>query len=63
MSNWLEAFLFGLALMAFVLGVSSMVMAIVHKPVSAGAAMKEKVEYGFFGISGLVLCVLFSYAL
>ncbi|GAB3026495.1 hypothetical protein [Bowmanella dokdonensis] len=63
MSNWLDAFVFGLALMAFVLGVSSIIMALLHSPVTAGTAMKEKVEYGFFGISGLVLCILFSYAL
>ncbi|MBN7821892.1 hypothetical protein KJY73_21155 [Bowmanella sp. Y26] len=63
MSNWTEAVLFGLALMAFVLGFSSIIMAMIHKPVLVDDVMKEKVEYGFFGVTGLVLCILFSYAI
>ncbi|GAA0372176.1 hypothetical protein GCM10009092_40570 [Bowmanella denitrificans] len=63
MSNWIEALLFGLALLAFVLGFSSIIMAMIHKPVTVDAEMKEKVEYGFFGVAGLVLCILFSYAI
>lgn len=63
MGNWVEALLFGLALLAFVLGVSSIIMAMVYKPVAAEAGMKSKVEYGFFGVTGLVLGLLFVYAL
>jgi len=30
----------------------------------AGAeGMQEKIEYGFFGVTGLVLCMLMAYAL
>jgi len=25
--------------------------------------MQEKIEYGFFGVTGLVLCLLMAYAL
>ncbi|GGD59053.1 hypothetical protein [Lacimicrobium alkaliphilum] len=63
MGNWVEAVLFGLALLALVLGVSSIIMAMAYKPVAAGAEMKSKVEYIFFGITGLVLGLLFVYAL
>ncbi|WP_088332592.1 hypothetical protein [Lacimicrobium sp. SS2-24] len=63
MGNWVEAILFGFALLAFVLGLSSILMAVIHKPVEAGDAMKSKVEYGFFGVTGLVLGLLFIYAL
>ncbi|ALS97245.1 hypothetical protein [Lacimicrobium alkaliphilum] len=63
MGNWVEAILFGLALLAFVLGVSSIIMAMTYKPAAADVQMKSKVEYGFFGVSGLVLGLLFVYAL
>lgn len=63
MGNWVEAILFGLALLAFVLGISSIIMAMTYKPVTVGAQMKSKVEYGFFGVTGLVLGLLFVYAL
>lgn len=63
MSNWGDAILFGCALVAFVLGLSSIIMGFLHKPVEATAAMQEKVEYGFFGVSGLVLFAIFVYAL
>jgi hypothetical protein len=63
MGNWVEAILFGLALLAFVLGASSIIMAMTYRPAAADAEMKSKVEYGFFGVTGLVLGLLFVYAL
>ena len=62
MAQWGEAFLFGVALLAFVLGVSSIIMGFLPQPEGAHG-MKEKVEYGFFGAAGLVTCILLSLAI
>ncbi|BDX08173.1 hypothetical protein [Planctobacterium marinum] len=61
MGEWITAFVFGLFLMAFTLGVSSLIMAFL--PVKEGDAIRSQVEYGFFGVSGLVLSLVFVYAL
>lgn len=62
MSDWINAILFGIGLVAFVLGFSSVLMGfITSKPGAEG--MQEKVEYGFFGVSGLVVCLVVTYAL
>lgn len=63
MSNWGEAVIFGFALVAFVLGLSSIIMGFIHKPADAETLLQQRVEYGFFGVTGLVLFILFSYAL
>ncbi|MDP5031560.1 MAG: hypothetical protein NWQ54_16785 [Paraglaciecola sp.] len=62
MSNWVEPLIFLLMVISFVLGVSSIIMGVFAQP-AATASMKTKVEYGFFGLTGLVLCAVFSYAL
>tara|TARA_R110000868_G_scaffold174251_3_gene410823 strand:+ start:173 stop:370 length:198 start_codon:yes stop_codon:yes gene_type:complete len=62
MGNWLEPLIFALALITFVLGVSSLIMSFLPQPVGA-AVMKSKVEYSFFGIAGIVLCIVCTYAL
>ena len=62
MALWGEALLFGVTVLAFVLGVSSIIMGFLPQPVQ-GSGMKEKVEYGFFGISGLVIALLLFIAL
>lgn len=62
MSNWYEPLIFLLILISFVLGMSSIIMGFVAQPANS-TSMKTKVEYGFFGLTGLVLCALFSYAL
>jgi hypothetical protein len=62
MSNWHEPLIFTLALLAFVLGMSSMIMGFLPQPAGKDA-LKARVEYGFFGVSGLVLFVLFVYAM
>ncbi|MCV2884693.1 hypothetical protein OE749_08290 [Aestuariibacter sp. AA17] len=59
MAEWGEALMFGVALVAFVLGLSSIIMGFMAQPASEQGAMKEKVEYGFFGVSGLVISLLF----
>ncbi|WP_158771823.1 hypothetical protein [Paraglaciecola sp. L1A13] len=63
MSNWTDAILFGFGLVAFVLGVSSIIMGFIAQPAAQESAMKSRVEYGFFGVSGVVLFMLFWYAL
>lgn len=63
MSNWSDAILFGFALVAFVLGLSSIIMGFLHTPVEGETPMQERVEYGFFGVAGLVLFILFGYGL
>ncbi|MEP0355129.1 MAG: hypothetical protein ABJH06_07375 [Paraglaciecola sp.] len=62
MSNWYEPILFGFTLIAFVLGLTSLIMSFL--PVKEGEdPMQSRVEYGFFGVSGLVLFIVFIYAL
>ena len=62
MSEWISAVGFGAGLIAFVLGMSSIIIGFMSA--KAGAeGMQEKIEYGFFGVSGLVVCVLMAYAL
>lgn len=63
MGAWLEAFLFGLILIAFVLGASSLIMGFIHKPRENEGAMAGKIEYGFFGVAGLIVGVVLTYGL
>jgi uncharacterized membrane protein YuzA (DUF378 family) len=62
MGNWGDSILFGFALVAFVLGVSSIIMGFIAQPGQENV-IKSRVEYGFFGITGVVLFGLFLYAL
>ncbi len=62
MSNWYEPILFGFALISFVLGISSIIMSFLPQPAGKNI-MQAKIEYGFFGVSGLALFVLFVYGL
>ena len=62
MADWINAIMFGVALIAFTLGLSSIVMGFMTA--KAGTeGMQEKIEYGFIGLTGLVLCLLMAYAL
>lgn len=64
MSDWGSAILFAATVLAFVLGLSSIIMGFLPQPEGAeGSGMKEKVEYGFFGVSGLVIGLLLLLAL
>ena len=62
MSEWLDAVLFGVALVAFVLGVSSILLGVFSNK-TGSERMQEKIEYGFFGVSGIVVCLVMGYAL
>ena len=62
MSEWINSIVFGVGVLAFVLGVTSIVMAFIATR-STPSGMQEKVEYGFFGVSGLIFCALMGYAL
>lgn len=62
MSNWYEPILFGFTLITFVLGLSSIIMSFL--PTADGAnVMRSKIEFGFFGASGLAVFAVFAYAL
>lgn len=63
MAAWGEAFVFGLTVLAFTLGVSSIIMGFLPQPAGKAFGMKEKVEYGFFGVTGLVAGLLLTVAL
>ena len=57
MSEWINAIVFGVGVLAFVLGITSIVMAVISTKTTE-SGMQEKVEYGFFGVAGLVVfCV------
>lgn len=62
MTDWINAIVFGVALIAFTLGLSSIVTGFMTAETGA-KGMQEKIEYGFFGVSGLVVCLLMGYAL
>ncbi|GAB5379952.1 MAG: hypothetical protein Alis3KO_14950 [Aliiglaciecola sp.] len=56
----LEAILFGLTVFSFVIGVSCVIMGFIPSP---AGGMREKVEYSFFGVTGLVIGLLLLIAL
>ena len=62
MTDWINAIMFGVALFAFVLGLTSVIMGFMTST-EGGKGMQEKIEYGFFGVSGLVVCLMMGYAL
>ena len=62
MNEWASALIFGVALVAFVLGFSSIVMGFLADS-EGESVMQQRIEYGFFGVSGIVVCVLMAYAL
>lgn len=62
MNEWVGALTFGVALVAFVLGLSSIIMGASANG-DSGTVMQERVEYGFFGVTGLVVCLLMVYVM
>lgn len=60
MASWLEAGLFGVTVLIVVLGVSSFLMGVIPSPAHG---IKEKIEYGFFGVSAIVVGVLLTIAM
>lgn len=61
MGDWGSAVLFGLMLVAFVLGLSSIIMGFFQP--AGGNVIKHRIEYGFFGVSGLIATALMFYAI
>lgn len=61
MGDWISAIAFGIGILALVLGLSSIIMAFIAD--KTGNGMQEKVEYGFFGVTGFVIFALMGYAL
>jgi hypothetical protein len=53
---------FALLLVALVLGLSCIVMAVITTK-SGKEALQERIEYGFMGVSGLVIALLMVYAM
>ena len=62
MGNWIEALVFGCALVVFVLSLSSIIMGFLPQE-DPDNVMKTRIEYGFFGASGMVVFFLFVYGL
>ncbi len=61
MNGILGDFLFGATAVALVLGLSCIVMAFLSGKTGA-EGMREKIEYGFMGFSGLAITLLLGYA-
>jgi hypothetical protein len=61
MNGILSGFLFGATAVALVLGLSCIVMAFLSGKTGA-EGMREKIEYGFMGVSGLTITFLLGYA-
>ncbi|WJG09892.1 hypothetical protein [Aliiglaciecola sp. LCG003] len=55
-----DAVLFGMTVLAFVVGMSCIIMGFIPSPANG---LKEKIEYGYFGVSGLAVAFLFALAL
>jgi hypothetical protein len=61
MNGILSGFLFGATVVALVLGLTCIVMAFLTGK-SGAEGMREKIEYGFMGVSGLTVTFLLAYA-
>ncbi len=61
MNGILSGLLFGATIVALVLGLTCIVMAILSGK-SGAEGMREKIEYGFMGVSGLTITLLLGYA-
>lgn len=56
-----DTILFGLMMLALVLGITCIVMAFLSNKKGA-EALKERIEFGFFGVSGLAIMALLAVA-
>lgn len=64
MTNIIDALIFAILTGAGVIGVSSLLMVLLHSdPENTEAQQQARVEYGFFGAAGLVVMFLMWYAL
>ncbi|MBT1451126.1 hypothetical protein KJ365_09560 [Glaciecola sp. XM2] len=62
MNELVGTVLFGVMMLALVLGLSCIVMAIISTK-KGQEAFQERIEYGFLGVTGLVITGLLAYAL
>ncbi|MFC3121236.1 hypothetical protein [Agaribacter flavus] len=62
MNDILNTLKLGVLFLALILGLSCIVMSVISNKQGA-AAMQERVEYGFFGVTGLVITAVMAYAL
>ena len=62
MSDWIDAILFGVALVAFTLGMSSIVMGFMSGK-EGSEALHKRIEMGYLGVSGLVISLLMLYVI
>lgn len=63
MAEILEAAGFGMVVLIFTLGLSSMIMCFFVNPENQDDVLKERIEYFFLGIVGLVFTAVLSYGL
>ena len=63
MTLWLEPIAYGAALVFFVLGFASIVTSFMLPTTDEQVRIKQKVEYRFFGISGLIGFAVMLYAI
>lgn len=61
MAAWGEPLIFGLFLLAFTYGLSNVILAFL--PTKDEQLVRTQVEYGFFGAAGLIVSLVFVYAL
>ncbi|MDT0584202.1 MULTISPECIES: hypothetical protein [Alteromonadaceae] len=61
MNGILSGLLFGATVVALVLGLTCIVMAILSGK-SGAEGLREKIEYGFMGVSGLTVTLVLGYA-
>ncbi len=61
MGEWGSALLFAFGLACFVVGLSSIITGFILP--KTDDVLKKQIEYGFFGAAGIVLSLLFVYAL
>ena len=60
MSEWIDALLFGVALLAFTLGLTSIISVFMSSK-QGSEALHEKIEMGYLGVSGLVVSLVLGY--
>lgn len=62
MSDWIDVILFGVVLVVFILGMSSIVMGFMFGK-EGSEVFYECIEMGYLGVSGLVVSLLMFYVI
>lgn len=60
MSEWIDVILFGVVLVVFILGLSSIVMGFMSSK-EGSEVLYERIEMGYLGVFGLVVCLVLGY--